>query len=144
MTHYSYYSPSPLSYGVYATASSPPITIQLSFPTHNPSSQTSFFIHSYFTASTATVSHAVELNLPRIISSLSASICIPLASPLRGFHLHPFLFPSAVLFSVMGPSCLTLSPHSLRSLSSSPIRSLRFLYFPLSVSCFAPPRRKVL
>lgn len=87
---------SPLSFGIYATASSPPIIPPLSFPTHTLLLLCSFFIHSYFTASTATVSHPIELELFLIIIFLVASICIPPAFLPKGISLLS----------------LTLSPHT--------------------------------
>lgn len=87
---------SPLSFGIYATASSPPIIPLLSFPTHTLLLLCSFFIHSYFTASTATVSHPIELELFLIIIFLVASICIPPAFLPKGISLLS----------------LTLSPHT--------------------------------
>lgn len=87
---------SPLSFRIYATASSPPIIPLLSFPTHTLLLLCSFFIHSYFTASTATVSHPIELELFLIIIFLVASICIPPAFLPKGISLLS----------------LTLSPHT--------------------------------
>lgn len=80
--YFLFLTPSSLSFWVYATATSPPIMPLLSFPTHTPFSLRSLFIHSYFTASTATHksrSIALELFLIIISPSLSAFICIPLA-----------------------------------------------------------------
>lgn len=87
---------SPLSFGIYATASSPPIIPLLSFPTHTLLLLCSFFIHSYFTASAAIVSHPIELDLFLIIIFLVASICIPPAFLPKGISLLS----------------LTLSPHT--------------------------------
>lgn len=93
---FNFSSLSPLSFGIYATASSPPIIPLLSFPTHTLLLLCSFFIHSYFTASTAIVSHPIELELFLIIIFLVASICIPPAFLPKGISLLS----------------LTLSPHT--------------------------------
>lgn len=93
--------------------------------------------------------HPTEPELFLIIIFLPASICIPLAFLplgilLLSLPLSPCTPPS---LSMLEPSCLFLlsffSPLSLFAcaphcspISSSPIRSLRFLYFSFSPTCF--------
>lgn len=141
---------SPLSVWVYATASSPPIMPLLSFPTHTPFALCSFFIHSYFTASTA---KDTSLRRAGALPHYNLSLC---------FYLHSSSFPSSGDFTFISSSFTLLSslsqcvgaflslpffppcscaPHC-SPFSSSPIRSLQFLYFSPSLSlvsfCFPP------
>lgn len=133
---------SPLSVWVYATASSPPIMPLLSFPTHTPVlSVLPFHSFIFYCLNSNSQSRPIELELFLI---LSACICIPLAFlPLGILLLSLPLSPSSPpSLCVLVPSCLflffpLLMCASLLS-SSSPIRSLQFLYFSLSRSCFFP------
>ena len=101
-----------------------------------PLSKRSFFIHSYFTASTATeLSHPAQA-LPHYNRSLSASICIPLALfPPRILLLSHPLLPCTPPFLCVGAFLSlffsSLMCASLLSLYSSPSLSLiRFFQFP--------------
>lgn len=123
---------SPLSFGIYATASSPPIIPLLSFPTHTLLLLCSFFIHSYFTASTAIVSHPIELELFLIIIFLVASICIPPAFLPKGISLL------SLTLSPLTPPSFWLVPSRLFSCaihsSSSPPSQFVSLWFFFSFS----------
>lgn len=117
-------SPYLLSFGVYATASSPPIRPLLSFPTHTPSSMCSVFIHSFIFY--CLNGNRQSFHRAGALPHYNLSLC---------FYLHSSSFPSSGDFTFISSSFTLHSSLSLCVL----VPSCLFIFFPRSCAPHCSP-----